>query len=52
VGLLDRFRRARHEATASDEELFDDEFQRKLDYLAVVSRRLFAGGLRAERRKE
>jgi len=50
VGLLDRFRRARHEATASDEELFDDEFQRKLDYLAVVSRRLFAGGLRAERR--
>lgn len=50
MGLLDRFRRARHEATASDEELFDDEFQRKLDYLAVVSRRLFAGGLRAERR--
>jgi len=34
----------------SDEELFDDDFQRKLDYLALVSRRVFAGRLRAERR--
>ncbi len=34
----------------SDEELFDDDFQRKLDYLAIVSRRVFAGRLRAERR--
>jgi len=33
-----------------DEELFDDDFQRKLDYLAIVSRRVFAGRLRAERR--
>src|SRR5258708_674110 len=33
-----------------DEELFDDDFQRKLDYLALVSRRVFAGRLRAERR--
>jgi hypothetical protein len=24
-------------------DLFDDEFQRKLDYLAIVSRRVFAG---------
>ena len=33
-----------------DEELFDDDFQRKLDYLAIVSRRTFAGRIRAERR--
>jgi uncharacterized protein (DUF58 family) len=33
-----------------DDELFDDDFQRKLDYLALVSRRVFAGRLRAERR--
>jgi uncharacterized protein (DUF58 family) len=33
-----------------DDELFDDEFQRKLDYLALVSRRVFAGRMRAERR--
>jgi uncharacterized protein (DUF58 family) len=29
---------------------FDDEFQRKLESLALVSRRVFAGRLRAERR--
>jgi uncharacterized protein (DUF58 family) len=34
----------------ADEELFDDDFQRKLDYLAIVSRRVFAGRMRAERR--
>ena len=33
-----------------DDDLFDDEFQRKLDYLALVSRRVFAGRMRAERR--
>jgi uncharacterized protein (DUF58 family) len=33
-----------------DDDLFDDEFQRKLDFLALVSRRVFAGRLRAERR--
>ena len=52
MGLLDvlPWRRERKVATASDEDLFDDEFQRKLDYLALVSRRVFAGRLRAERR--
>jgi len=35
---------------AVDDELFDDDFQRKLDYLALVSRRVFAGRMRAERR--
>src|SRR5260370_30441109 len=33
-----------------DEELFDDDFERKLDYLALVSGRVLAGRLRAERR--
>ncbi|UQA55090.1 DUF58 domain-containing protein [Polyangium aurulentum] len=33
-----------------DGELFDDEFQRKLDYLAMVSKRVFSGAMRAERR--
>ena len=37
-------------AKASDDDLFDDEFQRKLDYLALVSKRVFAGRMRAERR--
>jgi uncharacterized protein (DUF58 family) len=44
------FARRAKEARASDDDLFDDEFQRKLDYLALVSRRVFAGRLRAERR--
>ena len=37
-------------SSAKDDELFDDDFQRKLDYLALVSRRVFAGRMRAERR--
>ncbi|WP_437671002.1 DUF58 domain-containing protein [Sorangium sp. So ce131] len=61
MGILDAFKRAAAplrrisgrsalSAGASDEELFDDEFQRKLDYLAMVSRRVFSGAMRAERR--
>src|SRR3984957_2291373 len=52
MGLLDALRVGRREkkAVAKDDDLFDDEFQRKLDYLALVSRRVFAGKLRAERR--
>ena len=34
----------------ADEELFDEEFQRRLEVLAIVSRRLVAGRTRAERR--
>ena len=41
---------ARARPRGADDDLFDDEFQRKLDYLALVSRRVFAGRLRAERR--
>jgi uncharacterized protein (DUF58 family) len=49
--LLDAlpWRRPKSVAPVSD-DLFDDEFQRKLEYLALVSRRVFAGRLRAERR--
>jgi len=43
-------RHARKAALPQEEELFDDDFQRKLEYLALVSRRVFAGRLRAERR--
>lgn len=55
MGLLDLFTGkrsplSRGRAARSDEELFDDEFQRKLDYLAMVSRRVFSGAMRAERR--
>lgn len=51
MALRDWFRRddAAGEG-ASSADLFDDEFQRKLEYLAIVSRKLFAGRLRAERR--
>jgi len=30
--------------------LFDDEFLKKLEYLNIISKRLFSGQLRAERR--
>jgi uncharacterized protein (DUF58 family) len=44
------FRRAPKRAEQDDADPFDDEFQRKLEYLALVSRRVFSGRLRAERR--
>lgn len=56
MGLLDLFKKAaaplsrRFIRTDVDEDLFDDEFQRKLDYLAMVSRRVFSGAMKAERR--
>jgi uncharacterized protein (DUF58 family) len=56
MGLFDFLSRAAprslraRRTVAGDEGLFDDEFQRKLDYLAMVSRRVFAGASRAERR--
>lgn len=51
MGLLDFFKpKAKKTSAASGEDLFDDEFQRKLDYLAIVSRKIFAGRMRAERR--
>jgi len=56
MGVLDLFKRAasplsrRPALKGDDDDLFDDEFQRKLDYLAMVSRRVFSGAMRAERR--
>ncbi len=50
MGLLDFFRRSSPSLQAGDEELFDDEFQKKLETLALVSRRVVAGRLRAQRR--
>jgi len=51
LGLLDAvFGKKGPVLSAKDEELFDDDFQRKLDYLALVSKRVFAGRMRAERR--
>jgi uncharacterized protein (DUF58 family) len=52
MGFLDRLQR-RPPAPRVDEKseaLFDDEFQRRLEMLALVSRRVFAGRLKAERR--
>lgn len=48
LGIRDRATGVR--ATAGDDDLFDDEFQRKLEYLAMVSKRVFSGAMRAERR--
>lgn len=54
MGFLDFLARApkslRGRAPAPAEDLFDDAFQRKLDYLALVSKRVFSGAMRAERR--
>lgn len=54
MGLFDFLSRApkslRGRSVAKEEDLFDDEFQRKLDYLALVSKRVFSGAMRAERR--
>jgi len=55
LGFLDSVlagarRRSSAPSRKSDDDLFDDDFQRKLDYLALVSKRVFAGRMRAERR--
>ena len=42
--------RSRRPRVVIDDDIFDDEFQRKLEYLAIVSRKVFAGRMRAERR--
>lgn len=55
MGMLDVFRLPRRRGAAAPAagpklDLFDEEFQRKLETLAIVSRRVFAGRMRAERR--
>lgn len=53
MSWLDSFRRRSPEPAAKvEEELFDEEFQRKLDSLVMVSRKVFAGRARAERRSK
>jgi uncharacterized protein (DUF58 family) len=42
--------RALAKAPETRRELFDDEFLKKLEYLYLVSKKLFAGHIRAERR--
>jgi uncharacterized protein (DUF58 family) len=54
VGFLDAIGLGRGKgpsaSSGASDELFDDDFPRKLDYLALVSKRVFAGRMRAERR--
>jgi uncharacterized protein (DUF58 family) len=53
MGILELFQRKKTpRGEAARVELFDDEFQRKLEMLALVSRRVFTGRLRAERRSK
>jgi uncharacterized protein (DUF58 family) len=57
MGVLDVFKQAAapvsirlQRSKPEKADLFDDEFQKKLETLAIVSRRVFSGRLRAERR--
>ncbi|MCA9633585.1 MAG: DUF58 domain-containing protein [Myxococcales bacterium] len=57
MGIFDIFKRATAPVSRRfvpsarvKEDLFDEEFQRKLEMLALVSRKVFAGRLKAERR--
>jgi uncharacterized protein (DUF58 family) len=60
MGLVDLFRRAaapvsRHFSSRPrprEPDLFDDDFQRRLEMLSIVSRRVFVGRMRAERRSK
>jgi uncharacterized protein (DUF58 family) len=54
MGLLDilRLGAGRSSGPPVSKDLFDDEFQRRLEMLAVVSRRVFAGRMRAEHRSK
>ena len=60
MGLVDLFRRAAAPVSRRlttrprprEPDLFDDDFQRRLEMLAIVSRRVFVGRMRAERRSK
>jgi uncharacterized protein (DUF58 family) len=54
MSVLDVFRRssAPPKYRSASDDLFDDEFQKKLETLAIVSRRVYAGRMRAERRSK
>lgn len=46
------FGKRREEPTAIEEDLFDEDFQRRLESLAIVARRTVSGQTRAERRSK
>ena len=52
MGVLDVFKRAaaRVAPGIEEEDLFDEEFQRRLEYLEMVSKRVFTGAMKAERK--
>ena len=52
MGILDFVSRASAVPAPKpgEDDLFDEEFQRKIEYLAIVSRKVFAGRMRAERK--
>ena len=52
MGVIEIFRRVSSRPPAAKTPLFDDEFQHKLEMLAIVSRRVFAGRMRADRRSK
>jgi uncharacterized protein (DUF58 family) len=52
MGVIDIFRRVSSRPPPAKVALFDDEFQHKLEMLAIVSRRVFAGRMRADRRSK
>src|SRR5690606_23074802 len=52
MGVLDLFRRVSSRPPPPRAPLFDDDFQAKLEMLSIVSRRVFAGRMRADRRSK
>jgi uncharacterized protein (DUF58 family) len=53
MGVIEIFRRVSSRPPRPAKlPLFDDEFQHKLEMLAIVSRRVFAGRMRADRRSK
>jgi uncharacterized protein (DUF58 family) len=52
MGVIDLFRRVSSRPPAAKAPLFGDEFQHKLEMLAIVSRKVFAGRMRADRRSK
>lgn len=51
--MLDWLKRGPKPIARGDrDDLFDEDFQRRLEYLAIASRRVYAGRMRAERRSK
>lgn len=52
LGWLRKNRASTAARGAAGEDIFDEELQRRLEYLAIVSRRIYSGRTRAERRSK